>query len=460
VDSLIGARYWHGFGKRIGIFSDRYLPQTDGVSYSIETFRVELERLGHEVYVLAPRPTWRYKEQTKRVIRFAAMKGLFWDDSLASFYVPPAALRQIEKLKLDIIHCQTPGPIGLLGYYYALRHKIPLVTTYHTDLYEYVKHYRKVLPGTIALSLLAPVITGGGMSDYRSTLLSIRPERSVDKWNQKIVVRSLTLLHKHCDLVIIPSFKLEKQLLSWHNTPKMAILPTGVDKIPASERDIKALQRKYQLSVQDQIILFVGRIGTEKNIGLLIRAFATIGKRNSRAKLMIVGDGDDLRFFKEQAAATPYADRIIFTGRIDRHKLGAVYEIANVLGFPSLTDTQGMVVNEAACAGVPIVMVDPDISEVVRDGENGFISRNSARDFAAKIIRILSNKELQEEMSKRSIKLAAEVSASKQAVKLLRLYHETIEQHNETFAKEQPSSGTDSAEPLEGRGIDRQRGSR
>jgi 1,2-diacylglycerol 3-alpha-glucosyltransferase len=423
---------------RIGIFSDRYLPQTDGVSYSIETFRSELEKLGHEVYVFAPRPSWRYKEQSKRIIRFAAMKGLFWDDLLASFYIPPAAIRQIDRLKLDIVHYQTPGPIGLLGAYYALRFHIPLVTTYHTDLYEYVKHYPKVLPGTIALSLLAPVITGGGMSEYRSVLTSIKPERSVDKWNQKIVVRDLTLLHNHCDLVITPSKKMERQLLSWKTTSRIATLPTGVERIPASNRDLKAVQRKYDIADEDKLIIFVGRIGTEKNVSLLIRAFNTIGRRNTKAKLMIVGAGDDLNKFKEQAGKSPYSDRIIFTGRIERHRLGAIYDLATVLGFPSMTDTQGLVVNEAACAGVPVVMVDGDISEVVEEGVNGFISKNSSRDFAAKIVRILANNDLHKRMARESVRLAAEVSPGKQAEKLLRLYQETIEQHNELFAEEPP----------------------
>jgi glycosyltransferase involved in cell wall biosynthesis len=423
---------------RIGVFSDRYLPQTDGVSYSIETFRAELERMGHEVYVFAPRPSWRYKELSARVIRFSSVKGLFWEDALASFYVPPAAIKRIDKLKLDIIHFQTPGPIGLLGAYYALRHHIPLVTTYHTDLFEYVKHYPQILPGSIALSLLTPAITGGGMSEYRTALSSIKPERSVDKWNQKIVVRSLTLLHNHCDLVITPSTKMENQLLSWKTTARIATLATGVDKIPTNNHEIKAVQKRYNLTSSDRLIVFVGRIGTEKNIGLLIRAFATIGRRNYHAKLMIVGDGDDLGRFKEQASKSPYRDRIIFPGRIDRLKLGAIYELADVLGFPSVTDTQGMVVNEAACAGVPVVMVDPDISEVVKDGENGFIARNSSRDFAAKVITILTDNNLRRAMSKRSIELASEVSASKQAAKLLRLYEETIEQHNEAFAEESP----------------------
>jgi 1,2-diacylglycerol 3-alpha-glucosyltransferase len=425
---------------RIGIFSDRYLPQTDGVSYSIDIFRVELEKLGHEVYVFAPRPSWRYREPSKRIIRFASIKGLFWEDMLTSFYIPPQALKQIEKLNLDIVHYQTPGPVGLLGAYYALKYRLPLVTTYHTDLYEYVKHYRSVLPGTIALSLLAPLITGSGMSEYREALSSIKPERSVDKWNQKIVVRGITLLHNHCDLVITPSPKTQRQLESWKTTSKIAVVATGVDKITTTSRETALFKRKYGLQGSDQVIIFVGRIGTEKNIGLLIRSFATIGRRNPHAKLLIVGDGDDLELFQKQAAASHFADRIIFTGRVERNKLGALYASSDLLAFPSTSDTQGMVVNEGACAGLPAVMIDQEISEIVHDGENGYFSRNSTRDFAAKILKILADNTLRKKMSKRSIELSSQVSAGKQAAKLLRLYEETIEQHSETLAKRQAVS--------------------
>jgi glycosyltransferase involved in cell wall biosynthesis len=202
---------------KIGFFSDRYLPQTDGVAYSIETFRTQLERQGHEVYIVAPAPGLRFKETSPRVIRFRAVKGLLGEyDYLTSLFFPPAVSRQLDDIGLDIIHFHTPGQVGLLGAYYALRNNIPLITTYHTDLFEYVKHYPGVLPGVLALSMMTPWITGGGMDDFRIGLSNMKPERSVDKWNQKIVEKGVTLIHNYCDLVIAPSIKMEQQLRSWH----------------------------------------------------------------------------------------------------------------------------------------------------------------------------------------------------------------------------------------------------
>jgi 1,2-diacylglycerol 3-alpha-glucosyltransferase len=423
---------------RIGIFSDRYLPLSDGICTSIESFRIELEKLGHEVYVFAPKPSWRYKPPSNKIIFFAAVKGLFFDDYLTPFFFPPQAIKQIEKLNLDIIHYQTPGPIGLLGVYYALKHHIPLVTTYHTDLFEYVKHYRATFPGTMALSMIVPAITGGNISVYRQALSSIRPERDIDKWHQKILVRSLTLIHDHCDLVITPSLKIEEQLRSWKTKSRIVTLPTGVDKITTTKREITINRRKFDIDESDEVILCVCRVGTEKNIGLLMRAFNIVAKRRSKTKLLIVGGGDDLQLFRNQANSSQYANRIEFTGWIDRHKLGAIYEAAEVFAFPSISETQGLATSEAAWAGLPIVLVDPHVTQVVINGENGYIAKNTSRDFASKILQVLGSDTRRSRMSARSVELAALQTASKQAVKLLRLYEETIEDYGNKDALHKP----------------------
>jgi glycosyltransferase involved in cell wall biosynthesis len=257
---------------RIGLFSDSYLPSLDGISYSIESFRTQLEKRGHEVFVFAPSPGIRYREKTPNIVRFPAVKGLFYDDYLTSVFFPPEALLRVKRKKLDVIHFHTPSQVGLLGAYYALRNNTPLVFTYHTDLYEYVSHYPQVLPGTIALSLMAPLITRGGLSDFRKAISSIKPSRNVDAWNRKILVRGITMLNNTCDYVIAPSHKIERQLLSWHTAAPVRILPTGVDKITTTPRAIASFKQRFKITPTDKVILFVGRLGSEKNLELLLYA--------------------------------------------------------------------------------------------------------------------------------------------------------------------------------------------
>ncbi len=414
---------------RIGFFSDNYLPRADGIAFSIESFRTELEAMGHEVYVITARPNLRFKEPSKRIIRFPAVKGLFFDDYLTSIFFPPQAERKLEKLKLDIIHYHTPGQLGLLGAFFALRHDIPLVTTYHTDLFEYVKHYPAVLPGTIALSMLVPAITGGGMDEFRTGLSSIKPESSIDKWNQKIVARSVTMIHNHCDVVISPSKKIKQQLTGWKTKTKIVVLPTGVDKITTTEENITKRRQQYGITIDDHVVLFVGRMGTEKNVGLLISSFDIIAQRDEHAKLILVGIGEDIDDFVRQGAASPYADRIIFTGFIDHLALGAIYALATVFAFPSLSETQGLVLNEAARAGLPIVMIDRDVTEVVRNGKNGIFARNSARGLANQILEVLGDPARRQRMGQQSIKLADGYGVKNQAEQLIALYEDTVKHH-------------------------------
>lgn len=414
---------------KIGYFTDSYLPKADGISFSIENFRQALEAQGHEVYIFAARPSLRYRESSKRIIRFPAIKGLFYDGYLTTLFFPPREARKIEKLNLDIIHFHTPGQVGLLGAYYALHNDIPLVTTYHTDLYEYVKHYPSVLAGTIGLSMLTPIITGGGMNDYRSALGSIRPEKTIDRWNQKLVQRNLTMIHNYCDLVIAPSVKIQRQLEHWQTTSRLTTLPTGIDKLETTPAEITQFRRQYKIKPSDEVVLFVGRIGTEKNIGLLIQCFDQVVRARPDAKLLIVGAGDDLEKFQDEASQCLHGDRIIFTGHIPRQRLGAIYASAKLFAFPSLTDTQGLAVNEAAQAGLPIVMVDHDISEVVISGQNGYYSKDDPAQLAKKIISILRDPARQKRFAARSAELAQNVTIPLQARKLSQLYEQTISQH-------------------------------
>src|ERR1700752_2609629 len=120
---------------RIGFFTDSYPPVTDGISYSTQTFRQHLEEMGHEVFVMAPAQGFRYRERDPHIIRVPAFRGLFYDSYLTSVFFPPVILAKIKRLNLDIIHYHTPGQVGLMGVFFALQNRKPLVSTYHTDLY-------------------------------------------------------------------------------------------------------------------------------------------------------------------------------------------------------------------------------------------------------------------------------------------------------------------------------------
>lgn len=415
---------------KIGFFSETFLPRNDGVAYSMETFRQYLESQGHEVYVFAPKfKKFGFREPSTRIFRYPALKNYFIDDHKTGIFYPPLAVKKVEKLNLDLIHFHTPSPIGLLGAYVATKNNIPLVSTWHTDMYEYVAHYPELFPGILALALVAPLAIGGDRKDFQTALSMMRPETTIDAWNKKIVRRMITVVHNRCDLLISPSLKIKNQLQSWDTHSPIEILPTGVDEITTKSEEIYSFKKRFGIAHTDKVLLFVGRIGTEKNVGLLLDSLPLIIARHPQTKLVMVGDGSHRKELAIRAKELGVEKNIVFTGYIDRQQLGAAYHAADIFTFPSLSDTQGLVLHEAALSGLPIVMIDREVSEVMQEGINGFFASNHPDDFAAKINRLLGDEKAVRDMGQASVELALEFSSSKQGAKLLRLYQEVCEKH-------------------------------
>lgn len=384
--------------------------------------------MGHEVYIFAPAPSLRYKETDPYIIRFPAVKGIGFEDYMSKFPWTPQAYRHAHRLKLDIIHLHTPSEMGIFGLAVGLKDDIPIVTTYHTDLLEYAKHYPYVLPGVLLLCQMLPFLIGKPEL-FRTSFRVMKPERSVDEWNRKIVRRMIPLENNLCDLVIAPSQKVATQLASWKTTKPIVILPTGVDKITTNSDEVAALLNKYQSLKNNKVILYVGRLAAEKNLELLIQSFALIQKRLPNTRLLIVGDNIYRKQLQKQARQLGITDKVIFTGYItDRAQLGAVYEISRVFAFPSLNDTQGLVVNEAASSGVPSVLIDQEVAEVVEQNISGLHAKNTAQDFANKLSLILTDDALHTKLSQGAKTKAAQFSAREQTVKLANLYQDIINQ--------------------------------
>lgn len=405
---------------RIGMFTDYYLPVKTGVSTSVESFREQLVALGHEVYVFAPAAGMIVKKEDEHIIRFPAVKGLFVENYMTSVFFPPQQIRKIEKLNLDIIHFHDPSQIGLLGVHIALKNNIPLVSTYHTDLNEYTKSYPAIGAGFMFLSAIAPLITGGGFRDAKL----IRPSRDLLSMNREAIKGAMTLIHNYCDAVIAPSKKMELQLTRWKTKAPVTILPTGVDKITTNKAEITAVKTKYRIMPDDQVVMFTGRLGKEKNVELLIKSFAKARNTLPNLKLLLVGDFKHSDELLDLAAELGVSDYLIKTGYIENHDLGAILESADLFVLPSLTDTQNLALNEAAQAGLPLIAVDPLINEVIQDGLNGYITKPNINAVTRGIITILSNPDKAAKMGKESAKLAAKFSEKAQAKKLATLYQE------------------------------------
>lgn len=411
---------------RIGLFTDTYYPATNGIVAVVDITRRELEAAGHEVYVFCPgvRSDDTFKDDD-HVVRFPSIPSGLFDDNRISMFFPPRVMRRIRELRLDVIHFFTPLQVGLMGVYAAQRTDAILVGQHCTDLYQYVEHYPQVLPGILALGTTLPFTIKLNGADARTLLSMYRPQFGVVKWNRDIVENMVSMLYSRCDAVIALSRKSKRQLESWRGeyNYEVTLMPTGVDPLPAaSAEEISRFKNSWGITEDDEVVGYVGRLSAEKNLDLLIKMFAYLAPRRPNLKLLFVGDFDYRETLERLAEETGYGERVIFTGTIPRQKLDMVYKTMDVFLFPSMTDTQGLAIHEAALAGCPLILVDTMLSEVLVDGENGYIANENGLSIARKTVEILDNPTLKAAFGARSKVLAQALSEKKQVAKQISLY--------------------------------------
>jgi glycosyltransferase involved in cell wall biosynthesis len=416
---------------RIGLFTDTYVPIHNGISYVVELARAGLEELGHEVYIFAPSPDFRYEETDPHIIRFKALKGVTYDDDLTSVFFPPTQLQKINKLDLDIIQFFTPNQVGLLGLMAGLRYDIPVISQYSTDLYQYVEYYPAAQKVILAFPIAAPVILRKRLKSWGKAIGSLPKDRTLAQWKKRLTAEYATSMHDQCDAVVVLSKKHLKQLAGWGTKSNMYLIPTGVNPLPqATAEELAAFRAHYGVLPTEKLILNAGRLSKEKNLDLLLTAFLDhIAPHNKDIKLMFGGDFDYRVVLEDRAKESEYSDRVIFTGSYVRDQAGVIYGAADLFAFPSLTDTQGIVLHEAAGAGLPFALCDGEVSEIFHDGENGLLAENDPKDYAQKMLTILEDPKLQKAMSAKSIEFAAEFTEAKQIKELENLFVRCIANH-------------------------------
>lgn len=424
---------------RIGIFTDTYRPTINGITFVADSLKKNLEDKGHEVFIFCPAKTvWTSKirdgvEEGGRIIRIPSFKSGFFDDFDFTVFFPPKRIRQIKELDLDVIHVLTPSQVGLLGINAALKHDTPLVVQHCTDLYEYIEHYPNVLPGVLALvGVVFPMSVKLNGSEVKEIIKMYRPRFGATQWGRDIISRAITMVYGRADAVISLSRKSHRQLKSWQTKEynyEITMMPNGINSLPKpTKRQVAEFKKRWNLTSKDEIFGFVGRLAEEKNLPVLIKAMDKIGKVRPNAKLLFVGDFDYREELEVMAAESEFPDRIIFTGAMPRETLGIVYSVLDVFAFPSLKDTQGWVLHEAAHAKKPIVIVDKELSEVVEDGVSGYFARNSAADLSRKIIDLLRSPTKREKFGLEGKKLALKFTEKRQVRKLEKLYEKIIDE--------------------------------
>lgn len=408
---------------KIGLFTDTYHPSMNGIIVVVDIMKQNLEALGHEVYIVAPASSlrwWRFPE--KHVIRFAGVRGLFFSESMQSIFFPPKQRRRIAKLGLDAIIFFTPAQIGLMGAYVAISEGIPLIAQYSTDLAEYAEHYPALMPGVLALSTTLPFVLRSKPIDLiKVTKKLVMDNDDKTSWQAYTAQVIMTFLHNSCDAVVSVSPKVTEMLEAWDTTSLIELIPTGVDPGEINPKKVVNLRNKYGLKTSDIVLLSLGRVAKEKNIDLLIDALPEVLKSVPNTRLVIVGDFDYRHILEKKVKSMNLSKAVVFTGRVSLIDRWDYYALADIFCFPSLTDTQALVVNEAALVGLPIVWCDNDINEVLQDKVSGLHSPPKPRAYASALVELAKDEKLRKRYGHNALTRAKKISEKNQTLKMVKL---------------------------------------
>jgi glycosyltransferase involved in cell wall biosynthesis len=351
---------------RIGLFTNNYLPFCGGVTISVETLRRGLDARGHDVWVIAPQSP--RAEPDPRVIRCPSVPAATYPDFSLPLSFTPAVSRRVRALDLDVFHAHHPFLLGPLARRLARRSGRPLVFTYHTR-YEKYAHYVPLQQGLVKAA---------------AVWLSTRFAASADA-------------------VIAPSQAVRDTLVARGVAAGASIIPTGVDLTRFRPGDGPAARAALGVSTDAPLLLYVGRLDREKSVDRILRAFGYVQGTVAGVRLMLVGDGTQAARLRALARTLPAADRISFLPARSHDRLPVHYQAADVFLFASESETQGLVLAEAAACGVPAVSVrGPGCDEVVRDGETGLLTKAEPAALAEAAVGLLVDGERRRRMGERA----------------------------------------------------------
>jgi glycosyltransferase involved in cell wall biosynthesis len=314
---------------RVALVTENFLPKLDGVTRTLAMLLEYLQRHGHKAIVLGPEGAPRHYAGAR--VFTARGWPLPMYPELRMLVPPPVFARRLARFRPDIVHVVDPMMLGAAGILWARHLGIPVLASYHTNLAAYCVSFH-------LRALARP------MWAYRR------------------------FLHNQCAATLCPSPSTALELTR-QGFEQVGIWPRGVDAgLFNPMRRSDAWRAGVAGDARRTILLYVGRLSHEKNLGALIAAYRTL--QASDTHLVLVGDGP-ARGEIERALA---GQRATFTGYLRGDALAEAYASADVFVFPSTTETFGQVVLEAMASSLPVVACNAEgVRDLVRHGATGLL---------------------------------------------------------------------------------------
>ena len=412
---------------RIAITSDIYYPMTNGVAVFAHNLAKGLASQGHEVMVLCPSFTGkphRTREGRVTTVYLRSIRMPFYPDQINEVpdnktilgkKLPRLAYRHglwitvdpyqeikraLSKFHPEVIHNQTAEMVAIAVRRYAKRYNVPMVSTGHA--------YPDNI--TAQLKLLKPL------------------KKPLDA----VLGAYMASFLKHSEYATMPTEMAIDDLVPKNRkrfTVKVEPVSNGVDLSQFGPGEApERLYRKFKIPKNRPIALYVGRVDPEKSLSKVVEAFAGVLEQQPEALLVIVGDGTDRQHLADLAQALGIEKSVRFPGRIYPPDVTDLYRMAQVFVTASETETQGIVLIEAAATGLPLVAVDAGaVREICQHRKNGILCQpGSVEELTTAMLKLFADDKLRQKYGEASLAVAKKHDLSQTLKRFVEIYEEAI----------------------------------
>lgn len=377
------------------MISDVYFPRVNGVSTSIRTFRNELVSLGHQVTLIAPQygPETQHEDWIIRVPSRAVPMDP--EDRFMNRDYISALANDLKWHKYDLLHIQTPFVAHYAGIELSRKLGLPRLVTYHTHFEEYFHHYLPLLP--------RPLLRGAA--------------RYINR-----------IQCKQVDAVIVPSSAMLDVLKNQGISCPIEVIATGLSNELYKPGNGLAFRKKFDISPERPVLIHIGRVAHEKNIGFLLQMVDILRQSVPDLLFIIAGEGPAQKHLVGMVKSLGLQHHVQFTGNLDRDtELLDCYRAGDVFVFGSRTETQGLVLLEAMAQAVPVVSIaELGTIDILHNCKGAIVSPEDTHTFAARVKTLLSNREMRQQLADDAHIYAQTWSARHFAEKAVRFYENTI----------------------------------
>ena len=347
--------------RNIGLFNDSFPPVMDGVAMCVENYARWMQESVGGVSVITPENLEAdYSDKKYEVLSYMSVAVPFRPPYVTGISdLDPAFKAKLMRRQFRIVHAHCPFTSGWAAQHVAKKQHVPMVATFHS---KYKDDFARIIQSKVILDA---------------------------------VIKGIVNFYESADEVWVPQESVKGVLYSYGFKGNIEVMQNGCDLVGDYGSEFFADARKsLGAGPEEFVLLYVGQHIWEKNLRLTLESLGRI--KDLPFKMFFIGTGYAEEEMREMVQREGIQDKVRFVGRLtDRKKLTQYYAAADLFLFPSLYDTDGLVVREAAALHTPSIMLsNASASGMLRDGKTGFLIGNSAEDFEAALRRLNADREL------------------------------------------------------------------